>query len=440
MTSSPQTGAHSLTSIETRYSWTVALAVLATLGFSFGGPWIATVGLTSLATDLGGARSVPALGVSLAWLGTALGGVVMGPVAQRYGIRLTTLLGAVMIATGLSVSTLGGRWWLWIGHGLFIGVLGNGGINAPLYVYVSCWFDRRRGSALALISSGTYVAGALWPPIFERGIALFGWQATMLAYGLAASLMIIVIVVIFFGKPPEQLEQGGGSPGPVDGGLVLGWDRRVVFLLLWIAAVLCCIPMAMPQSHIVALCTDLGITRAYGAAMLSMMLGVAFISRQFWGLLSDRFGGLVTVLACSFLQMIAMVAFSRTQDEAGLFAVSAFYGLGFSGIIPAYALVIRALFPPLEAAWRLPMVLASVQAGMAFGSWTAGLLYDHFGFYAPAFAAGIGFNLLNLVVIGILVAQQRRAARQQGLAAARQAARGSRRDRRLLPQRAMSDG
>jgi MFS family permease len=71
-----------------------------------------------------------------------------------------------------------------VGHGLFIGFLGNGGINAPLYVYVSRWFDRRRGSALALISSGAYVAGAVWPPIFERAIAAYGWQQTMWAFGL----------------------------------------------------------------------------------------------------------------------------------------------------------------------------------------------------------------------------------------------------------------
>ena len=51
-----------------------------------------------------------------------------------------------------------------------------------MYIYVSRWFDRRRGSALALISSGTYLAGAMWPPVFERVIAAFGWRQTMLWY------------------------------------------------------------------------------------------------------------------------------------------------------------------------------------------------------------------------------------------------------------------
>ena len=92
----------------------------------------------------------------------------MGRIADRIGTRWTVMFGALMIGLGLSISTLGPPWPLWIGHGLFIGLIGLGGINAPLYIYVSRWFDRRRGSALALISSGSYLAGAVWPPVFEQ--------------------------------------------------------------------------------------------------------------------------------------------------------------------------------------------------------------------------------------------------------------------------------
>jgi hypothetical protein len=45
--------------------------------------------------------------------------------------------------------------------------------------------------------------------------------------------------------------------------------------------------------------------------------------------------------------------------------------------------------------------------GMAVGGWLAGVMYDEFGFYAPAFGAGIGFNLLNLAAILPLVLRER---------------------------------
>jgi MFS family permease len=188
---------------------------------------------------------------------------------------------------------------------------------------------------------------------------------------------------------------------------VLGWPHNAVFALMCGAAVLCCIPMAMPQGHLVAFCSDLGIARSDGALMLSVLLGTAFLSRQIWGAISDRIGGLATVLIGSAWQAAAMTSFLFTQNEVGLFTVAAAFGLGFSGIIPAYILALRELFPASEASWRIPTLLLCSGFGMAAGGWLAGLLYDHFGYYAPAFATGIGANLLNLLVVGLLVARQR---------------------------------
>ena len=147
-----------LDSVETKASWVVASVALAILGMSFGAAWITAVALKDIAGEVDGARSVPALAGALAWLGSGTGGILMSRMAERVGTRATVIFGSLMIGLGLAISTLGPPWPLWIGHGLFIGLIGIGGINAPLYIYVSRWFDRRRGSALALISSAP-----MWP-------------------------------------------------------------------------------------------------------------------------------------------------------------------------------------------------------------------------------------------------------------------------------------
>ena len=331
----------------------------------------------------------------------------MGRIADRIGTRWTVTFGALMIACGLALSSLGPTWPLLVGHGLFIGLIGFGGINAPLYVYVSRWFDKRRGSALALISSGTYLAGALWPPVFERAIAALGWRETMLWYALLEGAVVVSIALIFFRHPPEVIQP---APAPVPGSAparVLGLPPNLVFGAMCVAAIMCCIPMAMPQGHLVAFCSDLGISRSVGAVMLSVLLGTAFLSRQIWGAVSDRIGGLTTVLVGSLWQCAAMIAFLLTQSEVGLFTVSAVFGLGFSGIIPAYVLALREMFPASQASWRIPTLLMFTALGMASGGWLAGLLYDHFGYYAPAFAVGVGANLINLTIVGTLVARRR---------------------------------
>ena len=390
-------------SIENRASWIVATVALFAMLMAYGSAWITVVALSDIAAEAGGARSVPALASSLAWLGAGFGGIIMGRIANRIGTRWTVLCGSLMIAVGLSVSTFGPPWPLWIGHGLFIGMVGLGGINAPLYVYVSRWFDRRRGSALALISSGSYLAGAVWPPLFERVIAGWGWRQTMLGYAVLEVVIIVPLALIYLRNPPETVHSDAAAHATAVHARVLGLKPNTAFAMICAAAVLCCIPMAMPQGHLVAFCGDLGISRAVGAVMLSVLLGTAFLSRQIWGAISDRIGGLRTVLIASTWQAASMTAFLMTQSETGLFTVAAAFGLGFSGIIPAYVLALRELFPDAEAHWRIPTLLLFSGGGMALGGWLAGLLYDHFGYYAPAFAMGIGSNILNLVIVGALV-------------------------------------
>ncbi len=190
-------------SVETPASWTVATVVLVILALSFGAPWITIIALKMIAAELGGLRSVPAFATALAWVGFGAGGIAMGYVAERVGVRATVITGAVMICIGLALSTGGATWQLYVGQGLFVGFLGVGGMNAPFYVYVSRWFDRRRGSALALISSGSYVAGAIWPPIFERAVAYAGWRQTMLYYGLIEAAVVVPLAAMFLRPPPE---------------------------------------------------------------------------------------------------------------------------------------------------------------------------------------------------------------------------------------------
>jgi MFS family permease len=395
-----------MTSIETRASWVVAFTTLAVMSFAFGAPFVTVVALKQIAGELGSARSVPALAYSLAWFGSAVGGIAMGRIADRIGTKWTVAFGAAMIGVGLAVSAGHSTWRLWIGHGLFVGLLGIGGINAPCYIYVSRWFDRHRGMALALISSGQYVAGAVWPPIFERGIALFGWRQTMVTFAIAVAAAVVPLALLVLRPPPEAVYQGAAAAGRHGGARVLGLPPNLLLALLAAAAFMCCLPMAMPQSHLVAFCSDIGIPASHGAIMLSVLLGCAFFSRQMWGWISDRIGGLRTVLVGSTCQIIAITGFLLVRSEAGLFAVATFFGLGFSGMIPAYVLAVRELFPAAEAAWRVPTLLLFSGSGMAAGGWVAGLLYDQFGFYGVAFATGLVFNLGNFIIVGALVLRQ----------------------------------
>jgi MFS family permease len=408
--------------VDGRASWKMAWLTLAILSVSYGSPLLIVVGMKTMQEELGTDRSLLALAGSLVWVGTGAGGILMGWLADRIGVRRTVTIGAFMIAGGLALSSTGTIWALYIGHGLMVGLFGNGGVYPPLLVYVSRWFERRRGAAIALISSGQYVAGVVWPTLFERTIDGFGWQMAMLAFaGVVLALILPATVML---KPVPNFAPavrpavGAATRVARRSQRIAGLHPNTVQALLCIAGFCCCIPMSLPSAHLVAFCSDIGIKPTHGAAMLSVMLGAAFLARQAWGALADRIGGLRTVMVGSACQAVAIGCFLLTQDEAGLFAIAAAFGMGFSGIIPSYSVAIRDHFPAAEASWRIPLTLFTAMSGMAFGSWFAGALYDHFGYYAPAFGVGVAFNLLNLAIIGFLVLRLVGARRSAALSAA----------------------
>jgi MFS family permease len=394
-------------SVETRTSWVVAMVSLVVLSVSYGAPLTVVVALKPIAAEFGAARSAPALAVGLTFIGAGCGGIAMGWLAERIGVRWVVLFGGTMIGTGLTISSLGGLTQLYVSSFLFVGLLGAAGMFAPLMTYVSRWFDRRRGTAIALISAGQYVAGALWPALFQFGINTIGWRHTMLAYAVFVVVVILPLAAIYLRPPPDAAALGSMYAGPRVGEPVLGLPPNLVLGALAFATFCCCVTMSMPMSHMVAFCSDIGIGPTQGAAMLSVLLVSAFFARQFWGWLADRIGGLRTILWASAAQAAAMTGYLLTQDEIGLFTISAVFGFGFGGLIPGYVLAVRELFPAAEASWRIPTMLFPGSLGMATGGWLAGVMYDHFAFYTPAFAVGVLFNLLNLAVIGALVMRHR---------------------------------
>jgi MFS family permease len=170
----------------------MCLTALGIAAVSFAAPAITVVDLKSIAADLDGERSVPALAYSLAWLGASVGGIAIGQAAERFGVRAAMIFGSLMVATGLLLAQTGNALSLLVGYGVFIGLLGNAAMNAPLYTYVSRWFDRC-GTALALLGSGSSVSAAIWAPIFAAAEAQIGWRNTLSVWRNGAQAVTLSI-------------------------------------------------------------------------------------------------------------------------------------------------------------------------------------------------------------------------------------------------------
>ncbi|MCF8531819.1 MAG: MFS transporter [Reyranella sp.] len=389
--------------LDGRAAWTVATAAVAILSIAYGAPLIAVLAMKPIAAELHTQRSGAAAVGAFVYVGASIGGILAGWLAGRLGVRRIVMFGAAMMAAGLVLSASGGLLELYAGHGVLMGLFGSACMFSPLLTYVSRWFERRRGSAVALISSGQAIAGAIWPPFLQFGIDETGWRHTMMLFGLFLVVAVVALALVFLRPPPAAPAPViSATPGVQRRAEVLGLPPNLAMALFMVAIFCCCVPMAMPMQHVVAYCGDLGLASQYGAAMLSVLLGSAFLARQFWGWLCDRIGGLQTLVLSSMAQITAMTGFLLTQDSTALFFISSAFGFGMAGLVPAYVIVVREYYSLDEANWRIPAVLFGGTMGMAAGGWGAGLLFDQFSSYLPAFGTGVAFNVLNFIILMFL--------------------------------------
>ena len=178
--------------------------------------------------------------------------------------------------------------------------------------------------------------------------------------------------------------------------------------VLGLAAVGCCVAMAMPQVHIVAYCGDLGYGVARGAEMLSLMLAFGIISRIGSGFLADKIGGLRTLLVGSIAQGTALFFYLFFDSLTSLYVISAMFGLFQGGIVPSYAIVVRESMPASEAATRVGIVIFASVIGMSLGGWISGVIFDMTGSYAAAFLNGLAWNAVNIAIAVALLLRARR--------------------------------
>ena len=393
--------------MDSRYAWFrlgIAL-LLSTIGGV--GMWSVVVALPAVQAEFGVARSGASLPFTLSMIGFAFGGVLLGRVADRVGIMLPVIGGAVSlllgyVAAGFAVSL----WQFALVYGVLIGMFGCAATFVPLLADVTHWFDRRRGIAVAICASGNYVAGAIWPPVLEHFIGTVGWRATHVGVGVFCVVTMVPLALLLRRRAPVH-GVSGVAPAAQPRLGTLGLRPSVLQAVLALAGVCCCVAMSMPQVHIVAYCGDLGYGVARGAQMLSLMLACGIVSRVGSGFIVDRIGGLGTLLLGSLAQMTALMLYLLMDGLTSLYVISALFGLFQGGIVPSYAIIVRECFPAREAGARVGVVIMATLFGMALGGWMSGWIFDLTGSYRAAFANGVAWNLANALIAAWLLTRAR---------------------------------
>src|SRR6478752_9562600 len=314
--------------VESASAWmrlgvTLALSTIGGVGM-----WSVVVALPAVQAEFAVARGDASLPYTLTMVCFGLSGIVMGRLSDRYGVMVPVMLGTLLLTLGYVAASFAPSLPAYaLAQGALIGA-GSSATFAPLLAHTSLWFVRRRGIAVAIFASGNYLAGTVWPPIVQHGIETIGWRHTCYAIAVFTVLTMLPLALMLRRPPPHQ-EAGDAAARAASGHAhaALGLTPRALQGLLVVAGLCCCVAMSMPQVHLVAYCGDLGYGAARGAQMLSLMLACGIVSRLVFGMISDRVGGLRTLLIGSSMQCFALFLFLPFDGLVSLYVISALFGL-----------------------------------------------------------------------------------------------------------------
>jgi MFS family permease len=392
--------------VDSPYAWRLAFVSMFCIGLGGGAIYLPVVGLKEIAAEFGDRRAVPSLAYMLGFFSMGLGGVAMGWLADRTSPRVPLLIAGISILVGGWLASSGGVLALYLGYAIPLGFLGNAATFTPAMNNIQGWFERRRSTAVSIISVGPAISGFVWPQIYRWLLPEVGWRETLVIYGVTAGVLLFICA--FYVRPsPVARAKAARRPEDLSG---LPMPSLSIMVLLSAAAFCCCAAMAVPFVHMVAFCGDLGISPARGSEAISLVLLTAVAATFAMGRLSDYIGPLRVSLLCSAIQVFALVGFLFVQGLYGIYTLSVIHGIPYIAIVQGYALVLRALYGSSIAGWRLGVVMLFAMAGMAAGGWMGGAIFDATLSYRSAFQAALAFNLLNMMLLGLLYFGQRRRA------------------------------
>ena len=382
-------------------AWRIAIVSTLLVSLGMGVEYMLWSNLKTIADDMGWPRWIPSAAYAAEMVGTGVGGILMGRLADKVGAVPVVLIGAMMIPAGaIAASQVTEAWQFCLVFGVMIGLLGNATLFAPLMATATRWFDRRMGLAVAIVASGQGLAGAIWPQIFTELTDTIGWRHALMLYGLFALVTMPPLLLLLRGKPPGWDDLGKARLASRAGGARFGsLAENLPQIILCLAISCCCIAMAMPLLHVAAHTQDIGYSGRQGAMLLSWIMLVSFAGRLGMGALADRIGSYRAMFIASGLQAAGLFFFFPLPGLAPLYVGATLFGLGFGGLVPLYAVLLRSIYPAHTMGWRVGAILLFGAVGMALGGQAAGALFDIMGTYRVAFAIGFAFNLANLALI-----------------------------------------
>jgi MFS family permease len=350
-----------------------------------------------LEVEFGWARGDIALINSVGLVGLALGSIVMGFAADRFGVRRIAFMGITV--TGLATLVASKASDLSQFYTLFFlaGVLGGGAISAPLTALVGSWFTRGAGLAIGIAAAAQALGQGGMPFSGAFLIDALGWRGSLATQGIL-TLVVGLPLAWFLRSPPANVS----GPAQLSHESPTGLPNAVVVAWISVAVLFCCTTMSVPLMHLVPLAQERGLTVTDAGGVLFLMLVVAIAGRAAFGQIADMIGALPAWILASGWQTLLVFGFTMIDGLREFYVYAVLYGFGYAGVMTTVLVTVRNFAAPARRASAMGIVLAFGYMGHGLGGWQGGFFYDLTSAYTWSYANAVLSGLINLSIVGAL--------------------------------------
>ena len=361
------------------------------------------------------------LGFAIQWIVSGLFGPPAGWLGDRYGVRWTMRLGAVLFIVGMVLTGFMRELWQFY---LFFGVIlsaAMGIFQVPLTAAVTLWFRKHLGTGMGLLQSSQGIGPLVAVPIMLYIIHLFGGgldglRAAFWIPGIVGGAVILVMIKFFYNEPAEIGARPFGAPEdePIKA-VQTGEIARVrtkVFLkqaqktsAFWNLIGIHfwgCAGHAIILVYLVAMAEDEGVSKGLAAGAFVTMSVTSTITRFAVPVIADRMGSKPAMAGCFFLQVAPIFLLFFAQDAWHFYLFAVLFGIGFGGEMSAFPIINRQYYGsgPIGTTYGYQMMGAGV--GMAAGALIGGQLRDITGNFDATMGLSLALSMVGVISIMLL--------------------------------------
>ena len=408
------------------YAWVIVAVAAVMRLFSSSFRSSSSILIPRLVDSFGWSYGAVGLGFAIQWIVSGLFGPPAGWLGDRYGVRWTMRLGAVLFIVGMVLTGFMRELWQFY---LFFGVIlsaAMGIFQVPLTAAVTLWFRKHLGTGMGLLQSSQGIGPLVAVPIMLYIIHLFGGgleglRAAFWIPGIVGGAIILVMIKFFYNEPAQIGVRPFGAPEdePIKA-VQTGEIARVrtnVFLkqaqktsAFWNLIGIHfwgCAGHAIILVYLVAMAEDEGVSKGLAAGAFVTMSVTSTITRFAVPVIADRMGSKPAMAGCFFLQVAPIFLLFFAQDAWHFYLFAVLFGIGFGGEMSAFPIINRQYYGsgPIGTTYGYQMMGAGV--GMAAGALIGGQLRDITGNFDATMGLSLALSMVGVISIMLLPTTKR---------------------------------